>query len=65
MEPLEKMSTMRCARMPVMIGVNASHVGGDWVGKYRCEQSPPMVEDIEVLRGGFIGAMRQRKSCRL
>ena len=58
MEPLEKMSTMRCACMPVMmIGVNASHVGGDWVGKYRCEQSPPVVEDIEVLRGGFIGAM--------
>ena len=65
MEPLEKMSAMWCARMPERLGVNASHVGGDWVGKYRCEQSPPvLVEDIEVLRGGFIGAMRRRKSCR-
>ena len=29
MEPLEKMSTIRCAHMPKRIGVNASHVGGD------------------------------------
>jgi hypothetical protein len=29
MEPLEKMSTIRCARMPERLGVNASHVGGD------------------------------------
>ena len=29
MEPLEKMATMWCTRMPVRLGVNASHVGGD------------------------------------
>ena len=41
MEPLGKMLTMRCACMPVRLGVNASHVGGDgWASTNACSPHP-------------------------